>query len=224
MSPRIQGQGLRNVGVSGSLRLVCAGVCLALLAALGVSTAAAAPPVGTVPAFAGQSDVLVVGDSLAVGTEPFLAPMLAGPQSRDRHQDRHHHPAGDGDRAPQAARRAGRRPSCISLGTNDGSDPRRFAHRLQRMMALMPDDSCVIWATIIRPARKGEYRGLNRVLHLAKRQDPRLVVVDWEHAVTGGAVILPDGLHADEAGYRYRSTMIVNAVRARLRRERLAAS
>ncbi len=213
MSPRIQGQGLRNVGVSGSLRLVCAGVCLALLAALGVSTAAAAPPVGTVPAFAGQSDVLVVGDSLAVGTEPFLAPMLP-----DRNLVTG---IKTGITTPQGmaiVRRKLRvvraKTVVLSLGTNDGSDPRRFAHRLQRMMALMPDDSCVIWATIIRPARKGEYRGLNRVLHLAKRQDPRLVVVDWEHAVTGGAVILPDGLHADEAGYRYRSTMIVNAVRA----------
>jgi lysophospholipase L1-like esterase len=100
----------------------------------------------------------------------------------------------------------------ISLGTNDGSDPKKFADRLRRTMDLLPADSCVVWATIIRPARKGAYRGLNRVLHQAKRRDSRIVVVDWEHAVTGGAVYLPDGLHADEAGYRYRSAMIADAV------------
>ena len=223
MNPRIEGQGLRNVAAGGTVRLLCAGVCLALLAAIGVPAATAAPPVGTTPAFAGQADVLIVGDSLAVGTEPFLAPMLPDRNIVTGIRTGITTPQGMG-----IVRRKLRvvRPKTvvISLGTNDGSDPHRFANRLQRMMALMPDDACVIWATIIRPARKGAYRGLNRVLHLAKRQDPRLVVVDWEHAVTGGAVILPDGLHADEAGYRYRSSMIVSAVRAGCAASGFAAS
>jgi lysophospholipase L1-like esterase len=160
---------------------------------------------------AADGDVLVVGDSLAVGTQPFLAPMLDGV-----------HLVADvrnGITTPQGMRllRMSLRsvtPATVivSLGTNDGGDPRRFRNRLSRTMALLPLDTCVVWPTIIRPRRKGPYRALNRVLHAFKKQEPRLVVVDWEHAVSGGAVLLPDGLHADSEGYRYRSTMIADAV------------
>ena len=165
------------------------------------------------PASAADSDVLFVGDSLAVGTLPHLGPMLDGRTIVAA--------AKKGITTPQGMklvrmqlRTVTPKTVVISLGTNDGSDPQRFADRVRRTMALLPQDACVIWATIVRPLRKGDYRGLNRVLHQVKRRDPRIVVIDWEHAVTGGAVYLPDGLHADEAGYRYRSAMIADAVAA----------
>jgi len=160
---------------------------------------------------AGESDVLVVGDSLAVGTQPYLPDLLAD-----------HNLVSDvqgGITTPQgmrllrmALRTVVPKTVVFSLGSNDGPDPRRFASRLRRMLALLPSDTCIVWSTIIRPPRKGDYRRLNRVLHTFKKQDPRLVLVDWEHAVTGGAVFLPDGLHADQHGYRYRSAMIADAV------------
>lgn len=189
------------------MRRIRASAWCGLLAALGVLLGSAAP------ARAGDSDVLVVGDSLAVGTLPFLGPMLGGRNVVSA--------ARNGITTPQGMRLVRMelravtpKTVVISLGTNDGSDPKRFANRVRRTMNLLPANACVIWATIIRPPRKGDYRGLNRVLHAAKRRDPRIVVVDWEHAVTGGAVYLPDGLHADEAGYRYRSAMIADAVAA----------
>ncbi len=189
------------------MRRIRTSVCCGLLAALGALLGSAAP------ARAGDSDVLVVGDSLAVGTLPFLGPMLGGRNVVNA--------ARNGITTPQGMRLVRMelravtpKTVVISLGTNDGSDPKRFANRVRRTMNLLPANACVIWATIIRPPRKGDYRGLNRVLHAAKRRDPRIVVVDWEHAVTGGAVYLPDGLHADEAGYRYRSAMIADAVAA----------
>jgi lysophospholipase L1-like esterase len=179
----------------------------ALLVVLGVLLASASP------AFGGDSDVLVVGDSLAVGTLPYLGPMLGG-----RHIVA---AAKNGITTPQGMKLVRQelrvvtpKTVVISLGTNDGSDPRRFADRVRRTMSLLPENACVVWATIIRPKRKGDYRGLNRVLHQAKRRDPRIIVVDWEHAVTGGAVFLPDGVHADDAGYRYRSAMIADAIEA----------
>lgn len=189
------------------MRRIRASAWCGLLAALGALLGSAAP------ASAGDSDVLVVGDSLAVGTLPFLGPMLGGRNVVSA--------ARNGITTPQGMRLVRMelravtpKTAVISLGTNDGSDPKRFANRVRRTMNLLPANACVIWATIIRPSRKGDYRGLNRVLHAAKRRDPRIVVVDWEHAVTGGAVYLPDGLHADEAGYRYRSAMIADAVAA----------
>jgi lysophospholipase L1-like esterase len=163
------------------------------------------------PAFAGDSDVLVVGDSLAVGTLPYLGPMLGGRNIVAATKS--------GITTPQGMKLVRKelrlvtpKTVVISLGTNDGSDPHRFADRVRRTMSLLPENACVIWATIIRPKRKGAYRGLNRVLQQAKRRDPRIVVVDWEHAVTDGAVFLPDGVHADDAGYRYRSAMIADAI------------
>jgi lysophospholipase L1-like esterase len=177
----------------------------ALLVALGVVLGSVSP------AFAGDSDVLVVGDSLAVGTLPYLGPMLGG-----RHIVA---AAKSGITTPQGMKLVRKelrvvtpKTVVISLGTNDGSDAKRFADRVRRTMSLLPENACVVWSTIIRPKRKGDYRGLNRVLHQAKRRDPRIVVVDWEHAVTGGAVFLPDGVHADDAGYRYRSAMIADAI------------
>ena len=177
----------------------------ALLAALGALLAAAAPAV------AGDADVLVVGDSLAVGTLPFLGPMLGGRNVVAAAQN--------GITTPQGMKLVRRelrlvtpKTVVISLGTNDGPHPQRFADRVRRTMSLLPENACVIWSTIIRPKRKGDYRGLNRVLYQARRRDPRIVVVNWEYAVNVGAVFLPDGLHADEAGYRYRSAMIADAI------------
>jgi lysophospholipase L1-like esterase len=166
---------------------------------------------GASPAFAGDSDVLYVGDSLAVGTLPYLAPMLGGRTIVAAAKSGITTPQGM-KLVRQELRIVTPKTVVISLGSNDGSDAARFADRVRRTMALLPENACVIWATIIRPPRKGDYRGLNRVLNAAKRRDPRIRVIDWEHAVTGGAVFLPDGLHADAAGYRYRSAMIADAI------------
>ena len=181
------------------------GVCCGLLAALGMLLGLAAP------ALAGDSDVLVVGDSLAVGTLPYLGPMLGGRNIVSAAKNGITTPQGMG-MVRRELRLVTPKTVVISLGTNDGSDAQCFADRVRRTMSLLPENACVVWSTIIRPRRKGDYRGLNRVLHQAKRRDPRIVVVDWEHAVTGGAVYLPDGLHADAAGYRYRSAMIADAI------------
>ena len=186
----------------------------ALLALLALAALCSTAGAGAAPALAGSDDVLVVGDSLAVGTKPFLPDMLGGRNVLTAAKNGITTPQGM-DIVRKELRVVTPQFVVISLGTNDGSDPKRFADRLRRTMALLPADACVVWSTIIRPRRKGEYRGLNRVLHQAKRRDARIVVVDWEHAVTGGAVYLPDGLHADAAGYRYRSAMIADAVNTR---------
>jgi len=186
------------------LRVSVASALLMLVALLGI---------GAAQARADIADVLVVGDSLAVGTEPFLPQLLAG---RNIVAD-----VKSGITTPQgmrmlrmSLRTVTPKTAVFQLGSNDGGDPQRFEDRVLRTLALLPLDTCVVWSTIIRPPRKGEYRGLNRVLHRLKKIDPRLVVVDWEHAVSGGAVFLPDGLHADREGYRYRSAMIADAVQA----------
>jgi lysophospholipase L1-like esterase len=162
---------------------------------------------------AAQGPVLVVGDSLAVGMRPFLIPMLG---DRDVAWD-----SRTGRTTPQGLQvlratlpQITPATVVVSLGTNDGSDPRRFADRIRRVLLALPPRACVIWPTIIRPPRKGPYAALDRVLRDQARRDPRFVAPSWDYAVLRGNVRLPDGVHPDDFGFLYRSRMIAKAIRA----------
>jgi lysophospholipase L1-like esterase len=158
-------------------------------------------------------EVLVVGDSLAVGTMPYLDMLLT---DRNLTWD-----AVNGRTTPQGIhalrldlRAVEPQAVVVSLGTNDGPDPLRFTRRLRLMLGDLSPHTCVIWTAIVRPRRKGPYRALNRALRAEAARDRRLVVINWDRAVKRGTVNLHDGLHADAAGYRYRSLKIAQAVHA----------
>ena len=126
--------------------------------------------------------VLIVGDSLAVGTQPFLDRLLDHQQLT--------WDARSGRTTPQGllALRADLRnitphTIIVSLGTNDGSSPQRFASRARRLLQTVPPTACVVWPAISRAPRKGAYRGLNRVLRDLARHDHHLTVPAWDHAV-----------------------------------------
>ncbi|MDP2710823.1 MAG: SGNH/GDSL hydrolase family protein [Solirubrobacteraceae bacterium] len=217
MNPRIEERARGRAGNAGrrTLRGCLRG---GLLGVLGLLAGTAAP----LPALASEGDVLIVGDSLAVGTHPFLSPLLAERNVVSSVRNGITTPAGM--RLMRIAlNRMDPATVVVSLGTNDGPDPRRFADRLRRTMSLLSAQTCVIWPTIIRPKRKGDYRLLNRVLHQEKRRDRRLVVINWEYAVRSGAAPLRDGLHATAAGYRHRSEMIAAAISNDCARPRPAA-
>jgi lysophospholipase L1-like esterase len=191
-------------------------ICLGLLAiALALALAVAqGSSLAQSPALPPGTDLLVVGDSLAVGTMPYLDEML--PSEVNVTWD-----AVDGRTTPQGIeslqfdlREVAPEVVAVSLGTNDGPDPKRFTGRIRRVLAGLPAHTCVAWFAIVRPARKGRYRALNDALRAEALRDPRLVVINWDKAVQRGTVRLPDGLHADAAGYRYRSSKIVQAVHA----------
>lgn len=160
---------------------------------------------------AAQAPVLVLGDSLAVGMGPFLGSMLP---DREVVWDAH-----TGRTTPQGlARLRADLPQVtpmtvvVSLGTNDGSDPGRFANRMRRLLLALPPTACVVWPAIYRPSRKGPYEALNRVLRRQARSDPRFVVPRWDVVVLRGEVQLPDGLHPDEFGFRHRSRIVASAI------------
>jgi lysophospholipase L1-like esterase len=163
-------------------------------------------PAGAVRA----EQVLVVGDSLAVGMKPFLGELLGADVTWDARTGRTT-PEGL-QRLRAALRHVTPQAVVISLGTNDGTDPARFTSRLRRVLAAIPAGACVVWADINRPPRKGAFAALNRVLRAEAKRDRRLVVVDWDRAVTSGKVALPDGLHPDAAGFAYRSRLVAAAV------------
>jgi hypothetical protein len=160
---------------------------------------------------AAQAPVLVLGDSLAVGMRPFLGSMLP---AREVVWD-----ARTGRTTPQGlARLRADLPQTtpttvvVSLGTNDGSDPGRFANRMRRLLLALPPTACVVWPAIYRPPRKGPYEALNRVLRRQARSDPRFVVPRWDVVVLRGEVRLPDGLHPDEVGFLHRSRIVASAI------------
>jgi lysophospholipase L1-like esterase len=157
------------------------------------------------------SPVLVVGDSLAVGMRPYLGTMLGSSEVVWDARSGRTTPEGL-VRLRARLREVAPRTVVISLGTNDGPDPRRFAERIQRALDAIPASACVVWADINRPPRKGRYHGLNRILEQTAQHDPRMVLVHWDRAVLRGSVSLPDGLHPDAAGFRYRSLMIAGAI------------
>jgi hypothetical protein len=102
-----------------------------VLVALAV-LAAAAPL-----ARAADGPVLVVGDSLAVGMRPFLIPLLG-----DREVAWN---ARNGRTTPQGMQvlramlpTVTPETVVISLGTNDGPDPARFADRIRRLLGMLP--------------------------------------------------------------------------------------
>ena len=185
------------------MRLAPLAAAAALAALVLAGPAHAAPP----------SPILVVGDSLAVGMEPSLGELLGSSQIV--------WDARSGRTTPQGLVRLRARLAespvafqtvVISLGTNDGSDPKRFATRIATALRAIPATACIVWTDINRPRRKGRYGALNRVLEKVAAQDPRMVLVHWDRAVVRGRVALPDGLHPDADGFRYRSLMVAGAV------------
>jgi lysophospholipase L1-like esterase len=183
-----------------------------LIALLGVTAAIQGRAGAT--AGAPPETVLVVGDSLAVGLEPYLGQLVA---PRTVVWD-----ARAGRTTPDGLVRLGAelrdvtpRAVLISLGTNDGPNPERFGDRIRRALRAIPSGTCVVWADIHRPARKGPYRRLNSVLAREARRDPRLVIVGWSRAVARHRVLLPDGIHPDMAGFDYRSRLFARAVERR---------
>ena len=187
----------------------------ALRAALPAALLLAALPSGAaarVTSADASAQVLVVGDSLAVGLKATLPGLLGADIAWD---------AKSGRTTPQgltALRSSLKivRPKVVvvSLGTNDGPDPRRFASRINRALAAIGPNACVVWSDIYRPARKGPYAALNGVLTQEALKARQLHLVAWDRAVTRRAVTLPDGLHPDAAGFAYRAQLIAKAVRA----------
>jgi hypothetical protein len=178
------------------------------LLTLAVATALSVPLLG---ADGAGASVLVVGDSLSIGTGPYLARDLGGVQvEMDAEVGR---PSSAG--VPVLAERL--RPEhevvVFDLGTNDGTrNPELLAANLARANELAAG-RCLVIATIWRPALGGvSVEGQNRVVRDFAAQTGA-VVVDWRGAAGSGPGLLQrDGVHGTPAGYALRGTLFAEAV------------
>jgi lysophospholipase L1-like esterase len=182
--------------------------------ALGVICALAAP--GSQAHSAASRTVLDLGDSLSVGTDPYLRPRLRAFRIQ-RHYDIGLHAY---DAATIVAGMEQSLPTVlvVSAGTND--DPRivsTFERAIATILATAGRTRCVVWPTIARPPAVGKsYDGLNRALVRAAARRPNLVLVGWAWRVRlHPRWLAADGVHVSAEGYRARASAIAEAVTKR---------
>jgi hypothetical protein len=180
------------------------------LSALVVLLALAAPA----SADALSRRLLVNGDSLAVGTQPYLPKELRRWRVTQSTEVSRH--AFEGDDVMRAYGRSLPRVIHVSLGTND--DPRSldaFRDAIRDVMGAAGPRRCVVWANIVRPPVAGaSYAGYNRVLAEESRPRDNLRVVNWARMVREHPEWLAgDGVHVNATGYQARARAIARSVR-----------
>jgi hypothetical protein len=177
------------------------------LACLALASAAAS-------AAAADRSLLVVGDSLAEGTRPYIPKELPDWRIRQSTKGSRHASEGAGilrrygDRLPRVIH--------ASLGTND--DPRDvdgFRSAVRSVMEVAGADRCVVWANIVRPPYRGvSYRGYNRALAAEDNRRDNLLVLNWKRMVRRHPEWLAsDGVHVSAAGYQARAGAVAKLVR-----------
>jgi lysophospholipase L1-like esterase len=186
-------------------------IAVALLAFGGVATARThgEPSQGSI-----GKRVFVIGDSLAVGTKPYLGRDLGGWRVRTS--------ASISKNAVQGAQELFQRrrhlPPVVvaSLGTNDDPhDVSGFEHAVRTALGTVGKHGCLVWPNLVRPAVGGAtYAGFNRVLASLAAKHDNLRVVDWVAMVAhNSGWIGDDGVHPNATGYLARARAIARQVR-----------
>jgi lysophospholipase L1-like esterase len=165
-----------------------------------------APPAA---AQTGGEAVLVVGDSLAVGSGPYVRQALGGLSVEvDAKRSR---TSSEGLRVLGAKLRAEHDVVVFDLGTNDTSAS-AFGSNLVAARELA-GGRCMVVATISRPPLRGSAAGpLNRVIEQFAAQG-NVQVADWRSATaTTPGVLGRDRTHATGQGYALRGSLLAEAV------------
>ena len=155
--------------------------------------------------------ILVVGDSLGVGMEPYLAEELGGAAvTTDARTSR---TSAAGLDVLGAALGPEHSVVVFALGTNDDpASPQTLAQNLGAA-ATLSDGRCMVVATVSRPPLNGvPADGLNDAIRDFAAAAPNVSLVDWEGAVAADPGLLEDGVHATPAGYELRARLFADAI------------
>jgi hypothetical protein len=175
-----------------------------LVCALFLAAAAAAP------AHAADG-VLVIGDSLEVGTGPYLRQELAGtPVTIDARTSR---PSPEGVSVLRDRLSPSHRIVVFDIGVNDDpSQPQRLAADLDTVRGIV-GERCLVVATVTRPPLNGvSVAGLNRAIRDFVAATPTARLADWHAHTASDPGLLRDGTHPNPAGYALRARVIASAV------------
>ena len=175
---------------------------VALTVMLAVALLAPGAPAGERATASLSRNLLGNGDSLAVGTSPYLPRALRRWRVTQSTAISRH--AFEGASVMRSYGRRLPRVIHVSLGTND--DPRSissFRSAIRSVMAVAGARRCVVWTNIVRPPVAGAgYSGYNRALAQESKPRSNLRVVNWARMARqnpgwfGG-----DGVHPSATGY-----------------------
>ncbi|MEA2467333.1 MAG: uncharacterized protein QOJ57_1459 [Thermoleophilaceae bacterium] len=162
--------------------------------------------------FAGSASasVLVVGDSLVIGTTPYLKQELSESVSGDGRIGR---PSTEAVSVLRS-RFSGQRVVVFDAGVNDDpAQPSRLSNDLAAARSIV-GGRCLVVATMSRPPYRGvTVDGLNRAARSFASSSPNVQLVDWRSAaLSNPRLINPDGVHPTAAGYRLRAQLFARAI------------
>jgi lysophospholipase L1-like esterase len=181
------------------------GKLTALILAIATAAAVAAGPANA----QGGGAVLVIGDSLTVGSAPYLRGALGSVSLEiDAQKSR---PSSAGLAVLAEKLRPEHGTVVFDLGTNDLS-ANTLASSLASARQLV-GDRCMVVSTIARPPIRGvSASALNQVVEQFASQGP-VQVADWRAAVavTPGA-LGSDHVHATGRGYALRASLLAEAI------------
>jgi hypothetical protein len=157
--------------------------------------------------------VLVVGDSLEVGTSPHLRGLLRGiPLTVDAQTSR---PSSTGVAILRSRLQSSDQVVVFDLGTNDDpAQPQALAADLAAVRSIVGGGRCVVVATLNRPPYNGvSIDGLNGAVRDFAAGSPPTQLVDWRStALSSPGLLGPDGVHATPAGYSTRAQLIAQGI------------
>jgi len=180
-----------------SLRTLAAGTAI-IVAGLLPSSAAAA--------------VLVVGDSLGVGTDAALRAALPGVSIQS--DNLNGRPSSEGVSVLSRLLAAEHDTVVFDLGTNDGNAAVGATAGSLAAARELTGNRCLVVATLNRPPLAGiPIDGQNAMIRRFAATTPNVALVDWHGAAaaTPGA-LRPDGVHATPAGYALRGALFAEAI------------
>ena len=173
-------------------------------------------PVGAAPSGNASETLVMIGDSLAQGTEPFLGGLLPG--WRVTTEARRGRPLAEGMQVLSSTPLGSTSVVlAFSLFTNDSpGNVGALEAAVRQSVQRAGSGGCAIWATIVRPPKGGvSYDAVNARLNALAGDSQlrgRLLVVPWAALVRSNpSFVGRDKVHATSAGYRERARLYAQA-------------
>lgn len=156
--------------------------------------------------------ILVVGDSLEVGTGPHL---LRHYGSKLEVYARRGRPSSGGLQVLREQLRKRHQIVVFDQGSNDvrvaGSTEaarRTLAHNMRAARRLIGPKRCMVIATL-NPNRRAP---LNEVIRRVARR-PNVVMLDWNRTINRHPELLIDNVHSSRFGYKVRAKQMIKAIK-----------
>jgi lysophospholipase L1-like esterase len=178
---------------------------VALLAAAGVSLLLAP---------GASAAVLVVGDSLGVGTDGPLRAAL--PEAEIESDTQNGRTSTEGVSVLSGLLGPEHDTIVFDLGTNDGNASVDVTAASLAAARQLTGDRCLVVATLNRPPLAGiPIDGQNSMIRDFAASTPNVALVEWNDAAAGTpGVLQSDGVHATSTGYAYRGALFADAIRS----------